>query len=400
VTFCTDISLGTSTQVLIQAIQDLDITIAYKEAGASMSLVNLTRLLHQCAAVNDTTKKKTRIQLMSLRTALLTDLHASLNVTHSAADKLKKTSWSTWLKFIALICAGILVVACQSFDALTSLLGVLSLPAGIIFLAGFSFAILSIVIFCSINLVQIAANLDIKLRDVPYLLNLYVTQKEHIQAIRMEIDNYCLAQCSLEDLKTIEQLVAELKNQFKSVCQDSKQFNTALSSHFVRATQLVFSCMSGILFFGGGYFAAQSVAVIFLSLFLSVVSPVFWPVIVFSVIVGIASLIFCWHIELPGMNRVISSWFGLDEDKIESLCHEELIHKEDMKLNNLISKVQDTYALKSRIKEPNNEVCNFEKKDVTFKLSSINLGFYHKKIVSQKNDEESPQLKRTNSCNW
>lgn len=294
-------------------------------------------------------KKEMEFLQASFRAELLKDLFSALNTKTSQLKEEENVLWSTKFKFFILAIAGTLVAGCEGFDSVTTLLSVFSLPSVITLMAGLAFAVLSIVVFYGFNLVQVSMNLGIKLRDAPKLLDVYLCQREEIKAIRREIESRYLTGRSLEELEAIERIVDMLQKRFKSLIDTSKQFDEAVNSNAILIAKHVFSGMAGLLFFGSGFFAGQSVALFILGLFISSITPACWPVVVFSLLVGLASFSLYWYVERVGLNQLISGWFGLDEDKIELLCDENKLNNEEDKLNNLKEKIVNTIHLTQKI---------------------------------------------------
>src|SRR5690606_25009399 len=105
-----------------------------------------------------------------------------------------------------------------------------------------------------------------------------------------------------------------------------------------------------IIFFGSGFFAGQSVAVFLLSLAIAGgVSAGFVPVVLFGLAVGAAAFSLYWFIEKGELQRLISGWFGLDEEKVESLCDQEKLAEHFEELGNLKEKLESTVELRRQL---------------------------------------------------
>lgn len=284
--------------------------------------------------------------LASLRAELLHDLFNSLagDVPEYETEEGASSDFAA-MKLVFLALAGTLLTGCEGFDSITTMLGVLSLPSILILLAGLGFALLSIVVFYSYDLIQVAQNLGVTIRDAPKLLDIYLQQMNEIKAIRKKIDSYQLATLSLEELLQLKQTVVMLQMRFQSLIDVSAQFDKVLNSPNMQRMKLVITGLAGLLFFGSGFFAGQSVAMFVASIFLETVLPTFWPVILFSVLVGIAAFALYWYLENEGLNRLVSGWFGLDEDKVEQLCDRNKLDKEQHKLELLQEKIISTARL-------------------------------------------------------
>jgi hypothetical protein len=289
----------------------------------------------------------------ALRSELLHDLFSAMKGQESSPNPQEEhPSRIKKVKFALLAAAGTLLAACEGFDSITTMMSVFSLPSVLILLMGVSFSALSILVFYGFDLVQVSKNLGVTLRDAPKLLDVYLAQMNEIKAIRRQIATYCLSGLSTEELSHLEKTIHMLDIRFQAIIEASKQFDLALNSSKIRISKGLFAGISGLLFFGGGFFAGQSVAMFMLGLVITGgVTATFWPVVLFSVVVGLAAFSLYWYIEQVGLKQLISGWFGLDEEKIEKLCDKDILNKEANKLGNLKEQVKSTIALKCCVDE-------------------------------------------------
>ena len=297
-------------------------------------------------------KKRYKIEFIqaSLNAELLHDLLVSMRGDEVEIGKQdKNTSEIGKIKFALLTAAGILVTACQGFDSIVTMLSIFSLSSTVILRAGFAFSLLSIVVFCGFDLVKVSNSLGVKLSDKYKLLDAYLLQLQQIKAIKKKIDDYSFADLLKYDLKKLEQILSMLQKRFASLTEASKQFDEALNSENIQGAKTLISGVSALLFFGNGFFAGQSVALFVSSYIINSAIPAFWPVIIFSVFLGLASLSIYWYVERPVLNKLVSNWFGLNEENIKKLCDKDLLTKESKKLENLKEKVMSMTRLTSRL---------------------------------------------------
>lgn len=341
------IELSEHSQKLIgQYIQACEPGMTFSEASKATQLFALLNdeIIPSCITTDN--HEEMEFLRASLHAELLTDLSASLKGKTSALNYAKEQStWENKIKFILLAGAGTLLAACEGFDAMATMLTVFALPAPVILGAGIFFSLLSLVVFYGFDLVQVSKNLGIKLMDAPKLLDIYLLQMNEIKAIRKKINSYNLAIMSPEELQQLEHIVSILEKRFQSVMRASKQFDAALNSTTMLVVKEVFSSAAGLLFFGSGFFAGQSVALYVLGLFITAVTPTFWPVILFSALVGVAAFSLYWYVQRVGVKQLISGWFGLDEEKIALLCDENELELHEEKLINLKEKIISTRQL-------------------------------------------------------
>lgn len=274
-------------------------------------------------------KQKIEFILVSLRTELLHDLFLSMQGDDTNLPKEVERNTKDKTKFVLLTMAGILVAACQGFDGIVTMLSIFSLPSSIILGIGFAFSFLSVIVFCGFDLVRVSDALGIKLSDAYKLLDAYLLQLKMIKSIRKKIDDYYLSDLSSSDLKQLELIISMLQKHFALLTKASKQFEKALNSESIQTVKTLISGVSALLFFGGGFFTGQSVALFMSGLIINAAIPAFWPVIIFSVIVALAALSLYWYVERPVLDKLVSSWFGLNEERVQKLCDEHLIIKEE-----------------------------------------------------------------------
>ncbi|MCW8387178.1 hypothetical protein OQJ18_11325 [Fluoribacter dumoffii] len=313
--------------------------VSLDELPALPSAVNLDDLAYWLSRERirhsqSSKKPKTELAFVSLQNELLHDLCDALNVDNIKRTEEENRSVMDKIKFGLLTAAGILVAACQGFDGIYTMLSIFELSPSIIFGFGFVFSFLSVIVFCGFDLIKVSNALGVRINDSYKLLDAYLLQLQMIKSIRKKINGYCFCDLPANVLQEQEQIVSILKTCFLSLAEASSQLNRALHSENMEIAKTLMSVGSAILFFGSGFFAGQSVAVFTLTLMGSAI-PAFWPVIIFSTLVGLAALSLYWYVERPELSKLVSSWFGLDEENIQKLCDEDLILKESKKLNHL-----------------------------------------------------------------
>jgi hypothetical protein len=148
-----------------------------------------------------------------------------------------------------------------------------------------------------------------------------------------------------------------------------------------------------LLFFGGGFLAGQTVALFVLGLFMTSISPTFLPVILFSVVVGLAALSLYWCIQHGELSNIISGWFGLDANTIAQLSDVAYMQKQNEKLEHIAEHVMDFSQLKEKI---NPEQLHVEKSNLFESpqtgLANHRNGFYFEPPLSLLNDNSVNDL--------
>ncbi|WP_225316889.1 hypothetical protein [Legionella longbeachae] len=294
--------------------------------------------------------QKIEIILVSLQTALLRDLSLSMQGEYEKVERKgnNDSSRMSKIKFLFLTSAGILVTACQGFDGVVTMLSVFAMSPSILLGIGFAFILLSVIVFFGVDLVKVSNALGVKLSEYK-LLDAYLLQLQRIKVIRKKINDYTLVAMSQEDLQQLELVLSMLHKRLKFLAVASKQFEEALNNKNVQMIKTVISGVSALFFFGGGFFAGQSVALFISSLVLDSALPTFWPVIVFSALVGLAALSIYWYVERPELEKLVTNWFGLNEEKVQQLCDKSSVDKEANKLTSLKEKVISTARLIKRL---------------------------------------------------
>lgn len=337
--------------------------LAYGDEHNSLQTVNstlktteLVSWLSSAAMYSDLptahSKEEQEFLLTSLRAQLLKDLLSSLNDENkdnlTTNPLLKEAVWANRLKWGLLAGAGTLLAACEGFDSVTTLLGMFTLPTAAILGVGVFFSFLSIIFFYGYDLIQISKNLGVSLKDTPKLLDTCLLELEGIKALRRTIESYNLSLFSPEELMQLNEMSSMLQIRFKEVIATSNQFVLALDSPKMKIAKHILSAVAGLLFFGGGFFAGQSVGAFVAGLIMTTVVPAFWPVLIFSVLVGLAAFSLYWYVERVSVSTLVSSWFGLDEEKIALLSDEPKLKREEQRLLNLNEKVDGFLSISKK----------------------------------------------------
>lgn len=328
-------------------------------------------------------QKEMEFVLTSLRTELLRDLLNSMGEALTPEEK-PPSKAARW-KFYLIATCGALVAACEGFDSISTLLGVMALPSAATLAGGIAFAALSVMVFYGFNLAQVSKNLGVKLTDAPKLLDLYLLQMNEIKGIRKKLSKVKLTELSSGELHDLEHMITMLQKRLDGLVETSKQFDTALRNPKIKIAKNIFSGIAGLLFFGGGFFAGQSVAVFLLSLGLTGITATAWPVVAIAVVVGLAAFSLYWYVEKVGLQQLISGLLGLDEEKIDQLCNQEKVNKQSQKLANLKEQVVSATELTEKMElmqqktedKQDEDAPLSSKKNPQQKIGYSSYSFYH-----------------------
>jgi len=286
--------------------------------------------------------KKTQFLLESLRASLLDDIYHSFLRTDANAAKEEQDSWYKKAQYIFLVSSGALLALCEGFDGIASLLGSFtSTPTVLLFAAGFAFALLSVGLFYGFELVEISKKVGVKLGRTGQLLDIYLEQVELIDKLKSEIDDCFADEClCIEERKELRQLASMLVIRFNAMDNAREYFVESAKSPALKASRICTAAMSALIFFCGGYFAGQTVALAVGGLFVASIAATAWPITVASFIVGIASLSMYWFIQRPGLENLVGHLVGLDKDNIDTFAGIENVETQKAELSKLETRVR------------------------------------------------------------
>lgn len=274
--------------------------------------------------------KKSRLLLESLRAAILRDVWKSfLPLGESRNLKIKKRpGWRSWMQFGHLVVAGTILALCQGFDGIASILGLFSsLPTMLIFGVGLTFALFSVVVFYAFDLVEISKNIGLKLRKSHQFLDVLLAQADCLNKIAQSADDYLLDVSDPKELESLKELMEMLFVRYRSLSIARDRYKKTFDEHPMQFAKGIAASIAGVLYFGGGFFAGQTLAIAVAGLFTVSVAATLWPVVMTSMLAGIAALSVYWFLERPGIENLVGRWFGMDKDKVDALSEEVESHE-------------------------------------------------------------------------
>ncbi|KTD64746.1 coiled-coil domain-containing protein [Legionella spiritensis] len=334
------IQLSDASKKIAETLKSSDSIRQEILAVQEMSLQKLIETLKNIELQRD----NERFLLESLYVSLMKDMNRALakNGQKKEAKKHKSGSWANKIKLLGLAIAGIVYFGCEGFDGVTALLGIFNLPALTIFLVGIGFSLLSIVVFCAFDLVEISHNLGVDFKSSRKIIDIYLEEIKSLKAIRRTIrDNYSNSQSDAEITQYLE-LIEILQKKHEMLNEARQQLQKSLNKPWLKAGKIATAGIAGIIFFSGGFFAGQTVALAVGGLFAAgALTPTFWPIILASVLVGLAALSVYWFVERPGIENLIGRWVGLDKEKIDTFCDKDKVAKEARKLSALQSSLEE-----------------------------------------------------------
>lgn len=337
------ISLSTTSQELISKLSEIDkrFTQIFQQRTA-IDRTSLLRWLEQSHAGSG--NDETFFLIASLQTSLLKDLNDALNSSVLKKEKPTKNSTLSKAKLGLLALAGTIYFGCEGFDGVTAIMGMFSfVPTLTFFIAGTLFSILSIIVFYSFDLVEISKNLGIKSSDAPKLLDVLLDEFKQIKLIRAHLSKS--AHKTLQELEQDLVVAKMLLKRHEDLNEARSQLKLALENPYLKAGKMITAGLAGIIFFSGGFFAGQAVALTIASVFVPVMAATAWPIVAVGVVVGLAAFSIYWFVERPGIENLIRRWKGLDKEKMDQLCKSNVVDRETGKLQNLIQGIEEKIEL-------------------------------------------------------
>lgn len=337
------VALSDSTQKLLASLSKRDSfsPLLIEPDNVNDQKVDVTLLITWLSSEVEENKQSTFL-LHATRAALLNDLLAAFN--EPSKDKWAKKKLSGWAKakLGLLALAGTLLAICEGFDGILSMLTLFSAVSSvIIFTSGLVFAFLSVVVFYGFDLVEISKNIGVEFKRSPALLDVFIEQMAAMKGLRKAIKKISEKDgLSLEEKTRLRALLKLLQQHDLALDKQRKVYIDALKRPLLNGFKFVLAAFTGALFFGGGFFAGQALAVAIASAAIGSVTLTFWPVLLTSIVIGLAALCIYWFVERPGLENLVGRWFGFDKERIELFSSEDTIEKERVKLKTLIDKLE------------------------------------------------------------
>ena len=292
----------------------------------------------------------------ALRASILKDICKHLNGgTEPIIPKKKQSIWNKF-KYWLLALAGGVFFGCEGFDGITAILGLFSIPAIISLGVGILFSIFAVFVFKGFGLKQIADHLNVEFEEAAELIDNYVLQFNEIERINQTIQT--LLDKVSHDLRQEDQQDEDLKlNSYRSLIQmfygrleylrqQKQELDIARNDWGVNAIKYSMGAVTGVIFFSGGFFTGQAVALSIAGLFMTT-SVTFPPIIAVSVLIGLAAFFVYWNLERPGIDRLIGrKIYKLDDDKIKEIENAKLdglkaaLESTDKRVNEKVSSIK------------------------------------------------------------
>ena len=277
----------------------------------------------------------------SIIASLLIDLHQSLSGTIQKTTEKANVPWYKQALFYWLIGAGSFLAITEGIDGMASMLSLLPSFSPIwLVIGGGLFSVLSLSVFYGFDMISISENLGIESNKTPDLLDQYILQIEKME----QITNYWLLHAHEIDEQSLLVEIDGIRDAFEerltSLRQAGSNYESALQNMGLYCFKKVFSTLTALFYFSGGFFGGQSLAMTLLSLGGVTATALSPPVLLTSVFLGVAAMSIFWFFERPGVENLVGQWVGLDQDKIEQLSSETTINHIESQLNLLKAKIE------------------------------------------------------------
>ena len=151
--------------------------------------------------------------------------------------------------------------------------------------------------------------------------------------------------------QALQQMLAMLASRYDALDDSRKAYLAALDSPVLQAAKFFTAAVTATFFFGGGFFAGQTLALAVAGLFVATASATFLPVVVASAVVGLAALSLYWFVQRPALDNIVGEWMGLDKERIDILADRALVSQNRLELNKLANKVARFDRLTSQVEQ-------------------------------------------------
>lgn len=313
------------SQVLIQALYQKEITVL--SCSAVLRYLSMTMN-------ND----KPLFLRESLRAALLQDLQETFAFKQPAVEEPSTKNWFHWLEWTLLALSGTIYAACDGFDGITTILALFpNIPLGFIFTAGFAFALLSVFVFYGFYLIDLSNQSHLGSKQQNILIDIRLEQMNAIHDLISANQIILKRSDNLDVLKNLQSMLPVLKLLYLQLHVERNQYELQLKKNSLKLAKGIVAIFSGILFFGYGFFGGQSLALTLMTVFAASTTVTFWPVMIISLLVGLAAWSVYWLVERPNLEKLVGRCFGLDEDKISKLPNKAMVCYQTQIINRMIA---------------------------------------------------------------
>ncbi|HAF88132.1 MAG: hypothetical protein CMF38_05305 [Legionellaceae bacterium] len=329
--------LHQKTQALIKYIKQENIPIPLPPCDNNQ--ISSTSL-KQYMAREDAIDERYYFLREQLHLRLLTDLKHKLMPHSALLPSITTPTLGAKIKFFLIALAGLIFFSCEGFDGITAILSVTSLPLAVTFAVGTLFAILSIGLFCLLDLVDISRALNLSRSDSARVVMIYEQEIWSIKALLSHLQHHILDE-DLTAIRCHQETLKMLKEKHAALAFFRQKLEKTLHNPWLKVAKTTFSIINALIFFSGGFYAGQTVALSITGLIglsaLGVTAPFVLGV---SIAVSIAALSIYWYVERPALNNLVENIMNFDREEIETLIAPEAVKEVEDQFDVITTQLQ------------------------------------------------------------
>jgi len=182
------------------------------------------------------------------------------------------------------------------------------------------------------------------------LLDVFLEQVEHIKKIRKIIAERFADVTDPAEREELRKMVAMLIFRYQELDVARRSYLEKLNNPLLQVARVITTGLTALIFFSGGFFAGQTLALTVAGLFLASAAATFWPIVIASSVVGLAALSLYWFIQRPGLEHLVSHWVGLDKANIDTFGDPAIVARQKGKLEALQRSVTVVGELNSELR--------------------------------------------------
>lgn len=304
-----------------QSLNNSQLNLWSKEINRPIPVSTLVTWLAEGIAAPE---QPTSLPLELLRANLLEDLYKTYfkDPEDAQGDQTEQLDWSKKSLFSLLTYAGTLVAVCQGFDGIVSILSSFTtIPVTVMFAMGVVFAVLTVAIFYGFELLEISRQVGVPITKSGQLLDIFLNQVELINKFQRRIAGV-YTDVTLDDLVEYKQIVDMLKSRYSQMDSAREYYKHGFYNPYLVIARGVIAAMTALIYFSGGFFAAQTLALTVATLMLGAsATAASLPVVFASTLVGFAAAIVYWFVQRPSMENLVGHCVGYDKENIEAFSN-------------------------------------------------------------------------------
>ena len=284
--------------------------------------------------------KKLKIENEKICAAVLNDTYLTWNAALKKPLEQSKeiTNRKNRTLFWILAGAGVLLFGAEGFDGISSIFGLFSISSAISAIVGLVFSCLAVTVFWAFDLEQIAEHLNVNVKSASSLVDYYLKQLYEMEQLFHAIDSSLNEENTARTPEDVSDCLASnrhllylLAERLKYLALEKITFDVARKESWLRVRKNSVAVLAGAIFFSGGFFTGQAVALSVAGIFMASVSVAFPPVLAAACLLGVLAFILYWFVQKPGIENLIGRKLGLDDEKLEEMG--------EPRINTMLSKI-------------------------------------------------------------